>query len=494
LILVPLIGWGQYEYFSVSNSYNPDFHCASSNVIVLDDSTYLTFESLESIYLEGFRVYNWDGTLLSDLATPIEPYIGYDVNYAEAIINTSDGNYLWVNQASDGINTAGVFALFDETTLEPIWSLGVEASDSAFNLMMFPLELQDGRLIGIGNSSVDGDDEDWVADYSYLHLVVLSENGTFESQHFYPMDNYLFYPSNVFQLPNGEILVGGAAYNSESSAPIMCTISQDFEELSWMSSWGEDYTIGSYPRLVQVSDYEFVVAYKGEITGSPNTYCPWLMGYDVENHEVLWEIEYDHDPWAFLLHKMIKTSDGGYAILGLGRESVGPTHDYAWILKTDSLGNEEWYQKYNFEPTESLNYPRSDMLYDIENTLDGGFIAVGYEIGFVGDFRQKTWLLKLDACGDVEWQGCEPVQSAIELYAHEVNIWPNPASNLFSISTPSPFEAVQILSMDGSLIQELKFSSARNSETISVGGLAAGLYIVQCSGATWVARTRLVVE
>jgi hypothetical protein len=80
------------------------------------------------------------------------------------------------------------------------------------------------------------------------------------------------------------------------------------------------------------------------------------------------------------------------------------------------------------------------------------------------------------------------------LYAHEVNIWPNPASNLFSISTPSPFEAVQILSMDGSLIQELKFSSARNSETISVGGLAAGLYIVQCSGATWVARTRLVVE
>ena len=43
---------------------------------------------------------------------------------------------------------------------------------------------------------------------------------------------------------------------------------------------------------------------------------------------------------------------------------------------------------------------------------------------------EKTWILKLDACGDIEYNGCLPVAlPEIEYKKNEFSVFPNPTSD-----------------------------------------------------------------
>ena len=66
-----------------------------------------------------------------------------------------------------------------------------------------------------------------------------------------------------------------------------------------------------------------------------------------------------------------QTTDGGYIIVG------------TWLIKTDSLGNEEWIN-------ESLKGN------SVQQTTDGGYIITGNLYGDV-------WLIKTDSQGQEEW-------------------------------------------------------------------------------------------
>ncbi|MDP8208608.1 MAG: T9SS type A sorting domain-containing protein [Candidatus Electryonea clarkiae] len=82
-----------------------------------------------------------------------------------------------------------------------------------------------------------------------------------------------------------------------------------------------------------------------------------------------------------------QTNDGGYILTGYGEGGV-------WLIKTDSTGNDEWTQTFGGE---SFDYG-----YSVQQTTDGGYIIAGGTASS-GEGEFDVWLIKTDSNGDEDW-------------------------------------------------------------------------------------------
>jgi hypothetical protein len=101
----------------------------------------------------------------------------------------------------------------------------------------------------------------------------------------------------------------------------------------------------------------------------------YLAKYD-STGTILWRKNFDSGPpEASDVTSLIRTSDKGYVISGWYHN--GDYNFYARLLKTDSLGNEEWRRLYGFGD--------HDEVYCVRQTSDTGFISIGirdnYQLG-----------------------------------------------------------------------------------------------------------------
>ncbi|WP_339835243.1 hypothetical protein [uncultured Maribacter sp.] len=104
---------------------------------------------------------------------------------------------------------------------------------------------------------------------------------------------------------------------------------------------------------------------------------------------------------------IIKTTDGGFAILGYTGSVNGDIltkleeeNDY-WLLKFDQNGNLQWNKTYGGS--------KDDIGQSLAETNDRGYILTGYSMSSDGDATNNegfhdNWILKLDVKGDMEWQ------------------------------------------------------------------------------------------
>lgn len=105
-------------------------------------------------------------------------------------------------------------------------------------------------------------------------------------------------------------------------------------------------------------------------------------------------------------HAIDITSDGGYIVGGYTFSNNGDVSgnnggaDY-WIVKLDSTGDIEWQQTYGGSANE--------ILWDVKQTPDGGYIGLGVAESTDGDISspkggQDYWVVKLDSDGALEWE------------------------------------------------------------------------------------------
>jgi hypothetical protein len=88
-----------------------------------------------------------------------------------------------------------------------------------------------------------------------------------------------------------------------------------------------------------------------------------------------------------------QTPDKGFIITGRHEDLSGNSD--ALLIKTDSLGNEEWTNHYGGSLTE--------IAYSVDITHDGGYILGGYTKSYGnGDF--DTYIIKTDSQGNMLWQ------------------------------------------------------------------------------------------
>jgi hypothetical protein len=184
--------------------------------------------------------------------------------------------------------------------------------------------------------------------------------------------------------------------------------------------------------------------------------------------------------------KLLETSDGMAMIGTFYKEISTGLQINSFILKLDSFYEMEWYTELFYE--ECLFCDNS--LYDFEISPDGGYIMVGKFHDDATDPRDKSWLVKVDACGDLEWQGCEEPNGLWEsepevLEASKLEIWPNPNSGAeLNIRIPQEVTVESVVMVDarGRIIPDSKFqihgsySHNLKSITLNLESLSSGLY------------------
>jgi len=89
-----------------------------------------------------------------------------------------------------------------------------------------------------------------------------------------------------------------------------------------------------------------------------------------------------------------QTSDGGYIIAG-ATSSFGAGSRDAWLLKTDPSGNLLWQK--------TQGGMSSDGARSIQQTADGGFILTGWTYSFGPGLIGNAWLVKTDSLGNQQW-------------------------------------------------------------------------------------------
>ena len=104
----------------------------------------------------------------------------------------------------------------------------------------------------------------------------------------------------------------------------------------------------------------------------------------------LWSQMYGGDSYE-LGFEVDQTSDHGYIIVGY-TSSFGAGEDDVYLVKTDSLGNEEWSRTYG----ESFD----DWGHSVRQTSDGGYIITGYSGAYP---NYNIYVIKTDALGNQMW-------------------------------------------------------------------------------------------
>ena len=109
---------------------------------------------------------------------------------------------------------------------------------------------------------------------------------------------------------------------------------------------------------------------------------------------IQWERTYGGEDTEFG-RAIQQTADGGYIIIGQ-TESFGVGSSDAYLLKTDSEGNEIWSQTFGGQGTDQGRY--------VVETADQGYLVSGYTDSFGVSGGFNFWMIKANSLGELEWQ------------------------------------------------------------------------------------------
>ena len=145
--------------------------------------------------------------------------------------------------------------------------------------------------------------------------------------------------------------------------------------------WGE--------TIIKSSDGNYIICGVVESYGAGGKDA-WLLKTDTDGNEI-WNNTFgggDRDVSYCVSH----TSDGGYILTGR-TESYGAGGVDVYLVKTDSNGNMQWQQ--------TFGGASDDVGASVLQTSDGGYIISGWTWSF--DINADVWLIKTDENGNEEW-------------------------------------------------------------------------------------------
>lgn len=123
--------------------------------------------------------------------------------------------------------------------------------------------------------------------------------------------------------------------------------------------------------------------------------------------EIIWEKTYGGEE-DDKLKSISKTDDEGYVLCGC-TYSFDDYFGNGWLIKTDSNGNEQWNFTYGGNGFDSL--------YDVEQTNDGGFIAIGESNSYSDN--TDGWVVKVNSQGNKQWNSTYGGKGTEELWTIE---------------------------------------------------------------------------
>ncbi|MCK4654229.1 MAG: T9SS type A sorting domain-containing protein [Candidatus Cloacimonetes bacterium] len=169
-------------------------------------------------------------------------------------------------------------------------------------------------------------------------------------------------------------------------------IAQEPGDTLWTNSYGEANSDMGW-CVQQTSDEGYIISGWTESFGA-GSYDIYLVKTD-EQGDTLWTRTYGEDG-SDDARCIRQTPDGGYIIAG-NTQPIGVMGSYIWLIKTNSLGDTLWTQKWGETPMPHINTGRC-----VQLTSDDGYIISGHS-QFLGSNNEDICLIKTNSNGNTEW-------------------------------------------------------------------------------------------
>jgi hypothetical protein len=188
----------------------------------------------------------------------------------------------------------------------------------------------------------------------------------------------------------GYIVVGKTRYWGPTPNDVYVLKTDGRGREQWSATFGgpEPDAYAAY-SVRQTRDGGYIIA--GETVRRSVYADVYLIKTDGRGHEE-WSTTFGGDR-RDVAYCVRQTSDGGYVLAGETR-SFGAGSVDAYLIKTDSEGNEEWSRTFGGVNT--------DCAFWVQQTSDGGFVLAGYTYSFGGP-GADVYLIKTDSQGKEEW-------------------------------------------------------------------------------------------
>ena len=303
-------------------------------------------------------------------------------NWDEGIsgVQTSDGGYIIIGLLqSTEIGKAGIWLIKTDAKGNKLWdkTFGKYPNEEGNSVQ----QTNDGGYIIIGKTS----------DIGVLLLIKTDTDGNEIWDRTF--DTFDGIGHSVQQTTDGGYIITGYASSIGAGNTDVWLIKTD---ASGNKLW--DKTFGgsnddSASSVQQTNDGGYVVAGATSSIGAGNTDV-WLIKTDASGNK-LWDKTFGgsgEETGA----SVQQTTDGGYIITGT-TDSFGAGGGLfggdAWLIKTDSQGNDIWNRTFGGSNSESSN--------SVQQTNDGGYIIVGTTFSFGTRSNGDKFGLKFDSNGEV---------------------------------------------------------------------------------------------
>ncbi len=318
-----------------------------------------------------------DIDVMPSLTTFSKTFGGNGEDRGYSVEQTKDGGYIMTGTTESPLNSDGAFWLIKTN------SEGQEEWNKVFS----------GVRGGVGTSvlqTIDGGyilcGSDRTSYYSDLWVIKTDSIGQEQWKQIFGIDTYAG-GSSIKQTAEGGYVITGSKYFTGHGLDVWLIKIDSNGNIEWDQAFGDggDDLASSVEQTLD-GGYSIV----GRT--SSNSYDVLLIKTDSMGNES-W-IKTFGGAGADYGYSGKETMDGGLIITGFTASSGSGNRD-VWLIKTDSGGNEEWNHTYGGSD--------SDEGYDLDLTIDSGFIIVGTTRTY-GSGQLDLWLIKTDSEGNEEWE------------------------------------------------------------------------------------------
>ncbi|MHA1979455.1 MAG: hypothetical protein ACW98I_21325, partial [Candidatus Hodarchaeales archaeon] len=307
-------------------------------------------------------------------------YGGLEIDYAETIIQTSDGTFAILgNTRSYGAGWSDLWLVKIDNQGRMLWNKTYGSSDNEYATGL--LQTPDGGFLLAGNKhySLGGIN---------LWVVKTDSNGNVQWNQTYggnSPDYFSYSQQSLIQtLDGGYALLGNTeSFGSMSTNIWLIKIDQE-GVVQWTQIYGNsEVTTAGTLLQTETGCYVFVGGRASESTRDLNL---WLMKTDT-NGTMLWNHTYtvrkENSTFEVSSHSLIQTSDGGFFMASRSRYDPGSSD--LWVVKTDSTGVLQWNQTYGGSDHEYMG--------GILQLSDNSIVLAGATMSY-GMGERDIWLLR----------------------------------------------------------------------------------------------------
>jgi type IX secretion system substrate protein len=237
--------------------------------------------------------------------------------------------------------------------------------------------------------------------FLFLHLTSQQqEYFNKRIDHYYNKDK----ANNIIETSGGYV-IGGYTYPEDPAYTYIIHLTftgiSDDGEINLFKEYGYDSInmfLGNPGSLIQYSDTNYISVGTKRIYPGEWVHDEGMLGFYDQSFDTLWTKLYGEkvQPYdtAFMLYQVKQTVQNTFIMTGLRMPNGIPSK--IWLMETDSLGNKLWEQFYG----DDEYYYQG---HSVVQASDGGYMIGGYKFIIGNTGSGDPVIIKTDSVGKEEW-------------------------------------------------------------------------------------------